>query len=316
MKKIEKLTPEQEAAMPCYVDKWIKIGTDTKRLDYDRTVDIIHAVQENLLKKPKTPVAIFKDPVECWVACNLIQQGCEIKDLANHVTDYFNGNKIQMDAFSMPYLTGSFDAHIFAFYDFFKHEVNLDFKEFDKNYEIWKSTTELGMIFPLDNICIVCEKPSIVKLNENRAIHCDGGPAVQYEGRGEISIFALNGVVVPEWLAVTPSSKIEISQYNSITNADVRMEFVRKVGIERMLETGKLIDSFKNYDKEWWTKSQYELWDMHHLFQGINYAPHVKMVNQTTNVFHVEAVSPNCRTLCEAIQERLGDRDLDIQKIA
>jgi hypothetical protein len=40
------------------------------------------------------------------------------------------------------------------------------------------------------------------------------------------------------------------------------------------------------------------------------------MTNQTTGVFHVEAVSPRCRTLADAIKERLGGRDLKITAIA
>jgi hypothetical protein len=65
----------------------------------------------------------------------------------------------------------------------------------------------------------------------------------------------LNGVRVPDWLAVNHSTKIPLTRYNEITNADVKMEFVKKVGIERMLETGKKIDDFTKHNEEWWTKS-------------------------------------------------------------
>jgi hypothetical protein len=109
---------------------------------------------------------------------------------------------------------------------------------------------------------------------------------------------------------------IPLKNYNLIENADQKMEFVKKVGIERMLDMGTQIDSYKKYKTKMWHNSQYELWDMSKLFPTITYAPHLKMLNQTTGVWHVEAVSPKCRTLTEAIQERFGGRDLEIEAIA
>jgi hypothetical protein len=55
---------------------------------------------------------------------------------------------------------------------------------------------------------------------------------------------------------------------------------------------------------------------MNHLFEGINYAPHLKMLNQTTGVWHVEAVSPSCMSVADAIKDRFGGRDLNIIGIA
>jgi cellulase/cellobiase CelA1 len=126
----------------------------------------------------------------------------------------------------------------------------------------------------------------------------------------------LNGINVPEWLAVTPTGKLTVEDYNRLTNADHKVEFIRKFGVERMLCMGKKIDSFEKYKKEWWTRSQYELWDMNCIFDGVNYAPHLKMLNQTTGVWHVEAVSPDCKNLKDAIKERFNGMDLDIQAIA
>jgi len=83
-----------------------------------------------------------------------------------------------------------------------------------------------------------------------------------------------------------------------------------------MLSLGKKIGSYENYDEEWWTKSEYKLWDMAALFPNLNYQPYLKMMNQTTKIWHVEAVSPDCRTLRDAIKERFGGRDFTIKAIA
>jgi hypothetical protein len=63
-------------------------------------------------------------------------------------------------------------------------------------------------------------------------------------------------------------------------------------------------------------KSQYEVWDLKALFPGLEYQPFVKMLNQTTGIWHMEAVSPNCRNLKDALKERFGGRDMEIINIA
>lgn len=341
--KISELTEAQKAKMPEYVKKWIAIGNNTDRLNYDRTLDIITNVQVHILGKKAVPVIIFNNPMEAWVACNYAIHGHGVNELKQCVDDFFNGKKPswKLSSYVSPYLNGAFSAPTFAFYDFFKYELGVDFDaagtpvenakqeegaekklSVDALYEIWKSTSELGLIYPINDVkgtvqdmCIVSEKPTLIKLNENNVIHCDGGPALEYAGYGDVRIYALNGVTVPDWLALTPSHKIDVKRIHEIKNADVKAEFVRKIGVERLLDMGKKIDSHEKYNDEWYAKSEYELWDMHSLFPNVEYAPHLKMLNQTTKIWHVEAVSPDCKTIPDALKDRYG-RNVQIIGIA
>jgi len=170
-----------------------------------------------------------------------------------------------------------------------------------------------GMVWPMKKLCVVCQPPTIINKN-SVGLHCETGPALSYSGNNEI--WALNGVNVPKELVMTPSGSLSIDFFKNEKNADVKAEFVRKYGVERMLDMGKQVDSFENYPDQtnysWWWKSQYELWDMASIFPGLTYQPYLKMRNQTTNVWHVEAVSPACRTLKDAIKERFGGREMKI----
>jgi hypothetical protein len=314
---IKELTKENEAAMPLYVEKWIKIGTNTERLDYEKTVSIINPFLTEILKSEIVPVVIFPNPIEAWVACNFAEQGVKPNDLKKKVQQFFNKEiKIALENYSNPYLDGCFSAQIFAFYDFIINELKVPIENsLLRKYKIWEATSELGLIFPLSSVCIVTEKPKVIKLNENKVLHCDGGPALQYEGLGDLTIYSLNGVNVDKHLAVTRSHDLTIEYYHSLKNADVKTEFVRKYGVERMLELGKKLDSYENYDDEWIKRSEYELWDMKSLFETVPYAPHLKMMNQTTKVWHVEAVSPSCLNIKDALKERFGG-DFKIRAIA
>jgi hypothetical protein len=316
---IEKLTPEQEAEMPKYVQKWIDIGTNTDRLDYNKTVEIVKDFRELIeMKTDGVPTVLVDNPIEAWVVCCLHEEGVKTDDLISEMKKVFNGNpeKREIPQAELPYQTGSFFAPTFSFYDYFLNCVGIKLEpELDHKYKIWEATKELGCIYPLEGITVVSQKPSEIYLNENNVLHRDGGAALVYAGEGDFKCYVLNGVTVPEYLAVTPAGELDISKYNEETNADVKAEFVRKVGIEQFLDKGKKIDTYKNYDAEenpWWHKSGYELWDMSFMFSTLDYAPYLKMTNPTTKIFHVEGVSPNCRTLKDAIKERFGDKEMRI----
>jgi hypothetical protein len=322
MKKIEKLTPEQEAAMPEYVEKWIKIGCNTDRLDPEKTEKTIKNYRRLIGYEEDAPLFIVDNPLEGWYASFLWLSKVPYENLRQELNDIFNGNpgKYKLPKASLPWQTGSFFASMFAFYDFFFEEVGIDIdKELYTKYKIWESTVQLGPIYPFKDLTIVSQKPIKISLNDKNVIHCDGGPAVEYAGHGDLKVFALNGVRVPEYVAVTPEEELDLEYYNTMKNADAKAEFVRKVGIERFKERGKLIDTYKKYsgDKyDWWHKSQYELWDMECLFEGLNTAPYLSMKNITTEIFHFEGVSPQCKTLEQALKERFGGRDMIINAIA
>lgn len=319
--KITELTKEQEAQMPAYVDKWRNIGSNTDRLNRDRAIKTVNSLRK-IINMEEVPVLFAENPIEAWVMCCLLESGVDFENLNAEMVDVFNGNPKRrvIPQASLPWLTGSFFASIFSFYDYMIEVVGVNVEpELWAKYKVWETTSELGCIYPMDKYTIVTEKPSVVHFNENNVLHREGGPALSYSGLGDFNIYVLNGVEVPEWLAMTRAQDIDIERYNEVTNADVKAEFVRKLGIERFLERGTVVDTYANYngdEYEWWHKSQYELIDMNCLFSTLNYAPYIKMVNQTTGIYHVEAVSPACRTLHDALRERFGGRDFVIKAIA
>jgi hypothetical protein len=320
--KITELTPEQQAKMPEYVDKWIGIGTNTDRLDPEKTRKTIDGYRKLIGMEVDVPLLVVKNPIEGWVANTLAVQGVVYSDILTEMEAVFNGNpkKRKIPKATLPWQSGSFFASSFSFYDYMFEVVGVELtSELWARYKTWEATAQLGCIYPLESMTIVSEKPLEIHLNEARVLHRDGGPALVYDGLGDFKIYSLNGVDVPQWLAETDAENLDLQSYHSISNADVRAEFVRKVGIERFCDIGKVVDSYRSYDKtyhDWWHKSEYELYDMSTLFDGLDYAPYLKMTNQTTGIFHMEGVSPACRTVGQALKERFGGRDFVISAVA
>lgn len=317
---IDKLTKEQEALIPTYVDKWIGIGTSTEDVSTQEAESIVKDFRKLISYKEDAPFIWGENPIECWVLCCLHEQGVKLEDLKTKMKEVFNGSKEYIiPRAGLPFNDISLAA-TFSFYDYMIEVVGVPVeKDILEKYNVWKRTSALWAIYPLDTLTVVCRKPKYVKLNEDRVLHCDGGAALEFGGEGDFKVYALNGVSVPEYLAVTPSHKLDIAKYHEESNADVKAEFVRKVGIESFLSTGKKVDSYEQYDQEdhsWWWKSEYELWDMKNLFSSLDYAPYLKMLNQTTGVWHMEGVSPKCNTLRDAIKERFGGREMRIVNVA
>lgn len=106
-----------------------------------------------------------------------------------------------------------------------------------------------------------------------------------------------NGVFIPKWLfykkTLSPKDLVRIK------NAQVRAEFVKKVGIDRIIyELGEVVDTVGNY--------QLVMLDL----QDGRKRPFLKMQNPSCpELWHVEGVHPNCRTVADALQYRRYGRE-------
>jgi len=155
-----------------------------------------------------------------------------------------------------------------------------------------KCVHNLGMFWG-GPITVICEKPKVVSVNENGFCSRDAG-AIEFS-RSKAPI--LNNVQVPEWLAYTPSSKIDPKEVSKIENAEIRREFVRKVGIERICHAlnCEVVDR------------QGEVYELILLDIGDGRRrEYLKMRNPSIDTFHVEGVPPGTKTVQEALEFRNG----------
>jgi len=148
---------------------------------------------------------------------------------------------------------------------------------------------------PYENVCIYSDKPTKCYWKGNN-LHNDNGKAVEYaDGWGW---YVLNGVVMKEEYVTTPADRIKPESILAEENVDMRRELIRKVGVEKMMSYGKIIEESNGY----------KLLDMAKLFRGIPYAPFLLMRNPSVaDTSHLEGVSPECHTIEQAINWRAGN---------
>ena len=314
---IDKLTKSQEANLAEYRDKWLKIGLSTDRVTFGIAKPIIDGLYTKILNKKSVPVIILRSPLEAWLGtlyvANLFYKGSQVASQVESQawSQVWSQVASQVGSYLWPYLSGNYWAAYFSYYTFVNKSLGLKFKN-QSLWDILTDTSKLSLIYPLNQVCVLSDKPVSIHMKEG-LLHRDGGKSVEYsDGFG---VYSLNGVRVPEYLAMTPEGSLSLDFFKKEKNADVKAEFIRKYGIERMIGLGKKLDKVKATDNDWWVKSEYELIDMAPIFTGIGKAPHLLMKNQTTGTYHLEGVDPSCKTIEEALKFRQNNRIASIMEV-
>ena len=128
--------------------------------------------------------------------------------------------------------------------------------------------------------------------NNRKIFHCDNGPALISDWQ---DLYFLNGVLVDEKIVMTKSENLDPSVITKTTNAEVRKEIVRKIGVERVCQklNAKVIDK------------QGDIYELLNLDLGENrIRPYLKMRNPSIGTYHIEGVAPGCKTIEQALNWR------------
>jgi hypothetical protein len=167
--------------------------------------------------------------------------------------------------------------------------------EFDRQkYELYKSYCEhVGWIFPYENICIVCDRPT-VKWRDG-VIHSDDSPAVEF--KDGFKIWAIGGVTVDEQIVMSPATQT-IEQINNEENQEIKRIRIERYGWRKYLEdvNAKVLDVSVN------SFSMESLMDAGDMIILCTYDP------STGRIYALE-VDPDCQT-CDQAQRYLLAPDI------
>ena len=348
---LTELTANQLKVLETTKNYWVDLSWRYQDLSWEK-LQLHYKWLYSLIKKPCPIVVVLKSPMELQIAANLISQvrsqvesqvesqvrsqvGSQVESQVWSQVESQVGSQVwsqvesqvwsqvesqvrsQVGSQKLQYFSCwesqlSSDSGWISFYDTFSQ---LDIVK-NSNFDKYKDLLIAGpwMTILCENIVFVCSAPSKVSKRLDGIIHNENAAAYEFSN-GE-KYYVLNSVSVPEWLVLTHSDALDPKKVLNIKNADQRAEGIRKLGIERLCKYGKVLDTYKNYNQEWFTKSKYELIDMAPIFKTISYAPYLKMENQSVpGVWHVEAVSKECKTLQDAINFRTKSKNPKIQVI-
>jgi len=81
-------------------------------------------------------------------------------------------------------------------------------------------------------LCLVCDKPLGISLNEHGDLHNTSGPAITFDGGFEA--YAWNGTIIPGDIIITPDA-VTIERINSEPNLEVRRAMIDIYGVGQYL---------------------------------------------------------------------------------
>ena len=327
--RIEKLTKEQEALLPQFRDEWLAVGLSTQPADREKAVAaarVAYAKANLDLTEPQTIIwfnsplagalgyclfnelkrASVRDSVGASVGDSVLDSvwasvrdsvGSSVRDSVRasvwaSVLDSV-GDSVRDSVYRCGY--GLHDAHWIGFLETFGR-FGLDVSRLAG---LTGLTQTCGWYWPFSNAVILTERPCALHRNARGQLHSESGLAIAYpDGWG---VYALNGVRVPAQLVTTPAESLDSQFLLKERNVEIRREFVRKAGIEKVCQDlhAKRIDQWGDYELL--------LLDM----GDERRRPFLKMRNPSIGVFHVEGVPPHIQTVRQAINWRAGDETKD-----
>ena len=248
MSQIEKLTKEQEAVIPRFVEDWVKVGLSTDPVNKSKITQALHRIYPNVLdRKNLIAVIHLPSPLQAWLGtllCEVVfQQGNKKKSqvwsqVGSQVRSQVEsqvGSQVesqvwsQVGSFFFPYLYGQFEASWWAFFECCKY---LGVSGYPKTYELMKLLTQSGPIWALNHFAIVSDRPKEIYRDTQNRLHKDGGPALSY--RDGFSLYSFHGVLIPEDWGKLNSEHWKPQWLLETKNVEQRRVLIQGLGYERI----------------------------------------------------------------------------------
>jgi uncharacterized protein DUF6745 len=221
--KVEQLTPEQEKQCEEIAKEWLAIGLDTNPALRERAESgIMVAYDKAGLARPKEIRWVGSPPAAAKLAAELVGG-----TPASHLSGFVYGQHA---------------AGWLSFYDAMNRVLGVDINELEGLMEVAKSA---GWWLPFDELVIVCERPSILALDERDRLHSATGPAIAFPDG--YKHYCFHGVTVPEHVIERPET-ITWQEIDAERNAEVRRVMMERYGTERYVkDSGAKVLSTDDY---------------------------------------------------------------------
>lgn len=240
MKKVEKLTPEQEAKIPEYLEKYYNKIYNPQKVDEKKAIKSINYIyKEAGYGEPQ--VIFATSPIDAQIIANTFTQEDKIKNIVDNmrknkvpVTEMFEKLRGKIKYEETSWYGNISDYGWTCFYEFINNEIFPDFKL--EIWDIWKELVESNIydMIQLEKVCIVIVMPEHVKVNADKRLHCETGSAIRWSDGYEL--YYLNGINVPDYIVNLPADELDPHLILNEQNADIQREIIKKIGAEKILK--------------------------------------------------------------------------------
>ena len=149
---------------------------------------------------------------------------------------------------------------------------------------------ECGWIFCCDRTCYICDRPTVISLDDRNRLHAEGEPAISYQDG--YSVYAHHGVILPEKYGAVHPHQWQSQWLLEEDNAELRRVLIQAIGY------GKLCQELAATELDTWRE-----YTLLRIDNSIDVEPiHLlKMTCPSTGYIHSTRVPPNLRSAQKAI---------------
>jgi len=217
--KIESMTPEQEAQIPGWTEKWVKIGLSTEPVDFEYAKERVLKIYD-IIERPR-PTVLFADSPFAAIKMGLEHQ------LGREPT-----KQECYDGISKLYC-GSSQVSSCAYITFFRDVLNWE-NETLANFKVFEELcSACDNVWWEEDVAVIVNRPEFIKLDDEGRQHSEEGPSLRY--RDGWTVCCWHGTRVPrEWL-MTPKSQLDPRIALTWEDIEQRRCFSEIVGWESVL---------------------------------------------------------------------------------
>lgn len=269
-KKIDKLTPEQEAQINVYRDMGIEIGLATGPTNREVATRCILEIYKFLCQPAPEQIVFAKSPKAAQHLANYFltgEAGLSHKEATEKCLSLRAGfnpewndewvktilsltpvKKEFRDTHSYGY--GSNETYWTCFYKYFQNVLGIDFTKVDSDYKkmyakeaqyvgipveqlpqhfldvFYDLAKHSGWHYIYKGMAIVCDRPTSIFM-ENRVLHNEEGPAVEYADG--FKIWIINGTSVTEQIVMHPET-LTIEQIKAESDMEKKRIMIQRFG--------------------------------------------------------------------------------------
>lgn len=265
-KKIDKLTPAQELLVPIYLNKWLKIGRSTERINKERAIEAVKTIYRVSGRKEPSQFFFFDSPLQCQLAVAAAKANADsslkatkkdtdtpfMQKLVGNMKSMFGAsagasiNEKDLEAqvknsleknFKVQYEYSMYVNYWCGWVGFFDFLLNELFPEKIAEYGDFvaytKAVQELHVIIPFEDVVFISDRPTSLHLDAQGRQHHETQASMAYSDG--YSLYNLNGITVPKWVVETPKEQIDPKMVLGLTNTEQRMAVMRFVGLSKFL---------------------------------------------------------------------------------
>lgn len=237
---IDKLTPEQEALIPEYRDKWIGYGLSTEPADRAEAEAGVREVYKASDLTPPDRVIWLDSPMSGLIGAAMLMDPDNFdpdevnQETVNARRDELSKKAIRSQMSNASY--GQFEAGRLAYYDYMTSVLGVEGTAVLEGHKRVASSS--GWWWPFDEAVILTERPVEIHRDDENRLHSETGMAISYpDGWG---LYSWHGILVPGSL-IDPGWTSE--QILTEENAEIRRAAVEKVGWEEFVTDAGLIEA-------------------------------------------------------------------------